>query len=75
MKTVFLTLITILLFSASSAMAGDVAAGKAKSALCAACHGATGNSVILCGQTWLDRKRCILPNRLKPSVMASVKTP
>ena len=25
-------------------MAGDVAAGKAKSALCAACHGATGVS-------------------------------
>ena len=45
MKSIFLTLITILLFSASPAMAADIEAGKAKSALCAACHGATGHSV------------------------------
>lgn len=30
------------LFSAQSVLAGDAAAGKAKSALCAACHGANG---------------------------------
>ncbi|NOQ93249.1 MAG: c-type cytochrome [Methylophaga sp.] len=30
------------LFSAQSVLAGDAAAGKAKAALCAACHGANG---------------------------------
>ena len=45
MKTFFFTLLTALLFASSSAMAGDAAAGKAKSAVCAACHGATGHSM------------------------------
>ncbi len=44
MKSFLFTIFTSLLF-ASSAMAGDVAAGKAKSAICAACHGATGISM------------------------------
>ncbi len=33
-----------LVLSASAGAAGDAAAGKAKSAVCAACHGADGNS-------------------------------
>ena len=45
MKSFLFALLTTLLFVSSSASAGDVAAGKAKSAICAACHGATGNSV------------------------------
>ena len=45
MKTFFFALLTTLLFASSSAMAGDAAAGKAKSAVCAACHGATGHSM------------------------------
>ena len=45
MKTFFFTLLTALLFASSSAMAGDAAAGKAKSAVCAACHGANGHSM------------------------------
>ena len=45
MKSVFFTLLTILLFASSSASAGDAAAGKAKSAVCASCHGATGVSM------------------------------
>ena len=44
MKAFFIAIFTSLLF-ASSAMAGDVAAGKAKSAICAACHGANGISM------------------------------
>ena len=44
MKTLFFALLTSLLF-ASSALAGDAAAGKALSARCSACHGATGISV------------------------------
>ena len=34
-----------LLLSASAGAAGDVAAGKAKSVVCGACHGPTGNSM------------------------------
>jgi cytochrome c553 len=45
MKLFFFALTATLLFASSSAMAGDVAAGKAKSAICASCHGATGHSV------------------------------
>lgn len=45
MKSFFFTLLTALLFASSSAMAGDAAAGKAKSAVCAACHGANGISM------------------------------
>ena len=33
-----------LLLSASAGAAGDAAAGKSKSAVCGACHGADGNS-------------------------------
>lgn len=44
MKSLFFALLTSLLF-ASSAVAGDAAAGKVLSARCSACHGATGISV------------------------------
>lgn len=39
-------LITMMLFGASGAAAADIDAGKAKAAVCAACHGANGISVI-----------------------------
>ena len=45
MKSVLFALITSLLFLSSSAIAADAAAGKAKSAICAACHGADGASL------------------------------
>ncbi len=45
MKSFLFAFFTALLVASSSAMAGDVAAGKAKSAVCAACHGATGVSM------------------------------
>ena len=44
MKALFFALLTSLLF-ASSAVAGDAAAGKVLSARCSACHGAAGISV------------------------------
>ena len=55
MKT-FLTLLTFLTFLPATALAQDAAAGKTKAAVCAACHGADGNSSIpqnptLAGQT------------------------
>lgn len=44
MKSFFFALITVLVFTSSPVVAGDAAAGKAKSALCASCHGPTGIS-------------------------------
>jgi cytochrome c553 len=48
---------TVLLLGAASAQAQDIEAGRAKAQVCAACHGADGNSVApnfpsLAGQTW-----------------------
>lgn len=45
-KLVTLGVVGAALTFASSAWAGDAAAGKAKSAVCAACHGAAGISAI-----------------------------
>jgi cytochrome c553 len=45
MKSLFFALLTVLLFASSSSMAADVAAGKTKSAICAACHGPAGVSM------------------------------
>ena len=49
--------ISCLLWAPSSGMAQDIAAGKAKAAVCAACHGEDGNAVLpiypnLAGQSW-----------------------
>jgi cytochrome c553 len=41
----FLVIITALFALPASVLAGDAAAGKAKSAVCAACHGPEGKSV------------------------------
>lgn len=43
-KTLTLIALAALSFNVSNATAGDAAAGKAKSASCAACHGADGIS-------------------------------
>ena len=45
MKSFFFACLTTLIFASTSALAGDAAAGKAKSALCASCHGPTGISM------------------------------
>lgn len=45
--TLYTALVTLVLSVASPAMAaGDAAAGKEKSAVCAGCHGEDGNSTI-----------------------------
>jgi cytochrome c553 len=44
MKSVMMSVLFALLMASSAALAGDVAAGKAKSATCAACHGPDGKS-------------------------------
>ncbi len=43
-KVIVSTMASLLLVTANISMAGDAAAGKAKSAPCAACHGAAGVS-------------------------------
>ncbi len=45
-KLMMTTLIAGSFFLAAGASAGDAAAGKAKSAVCAACHGAAGIAAI-----------------------------
>ena len=45
MKSFLFVLLTALMLASSSVMAGDAAAGKAKSAICAACHGVDGTSM------------------------------
>jgi cytochrome c553 len=45
MKPLLLALLISMLFASASALAGDAAAGKAKSVVCSACHGADGTSV------------------------------
>ena len=43
-KKLALITLALLVFNASPAISGDAAAGKVKSATCAACHGANGIS-------------------------------
>ena len=45
MKSFFFALSTVMIFASTSAIAGDAAAGKAKSAICASCHGPAGISM------------------------------
>ena len=46
MKNVLSTILTIVVLGATSmTMAGDIAAGKAKATICAACHGPNGISL------------------------------
>ncbi len=42
--TAFIAAVAVLLVASNSLAAGDAAAGKTKSATCAACHGPDGNS-------------------------------
>ena len=46
MKKVIVSLVLGLGMLANANAAGDVEAGKAKAATCAACHGATGHSAV-----------------------------
>ena len=45
MKSFLFTLVSVLFLASTPALAGDVEAGKAKSAICASCHGPTGISM------------------------------
>ena len=43
---IFLGLLGVLLLGSTAFAGGDVAAGEQKSAVCASCHGATGESIV-----------------------------
>ena len=45
MKSLLITLFSVLIFASTGVQAGDVQAGKIKSAMCASCHGVNGISM------------------------------
>ena len=65
MKSLFYALLISMLFASSSVMAADIAAGKAKSAVCSACHGATGTSVNPLWPNLAGQKEQYLANQIK----------
>ncbi len=60
---------------ASPAFAGDVAAGKAKSGTCAACHGVTGESMIPMYPNLAGQKEQYLAKQLKDFKSGARKDP
>lgn len=60
---------------ASPAFAGDVAAGKAKSATCSACHGATGVSAVPMYPNLAGQKEVYLTKQLKDFKSGARKDP
>lgn len=74
MKKLTLALAASVMF-ASPAFAGDVAAGQAKSATCAACHGATGISAIPMYPNLAGQKEIYLAKQLKDFKSGKRKDP
>jgi cytochrome c553 len=64
-KSVVASLSCALLLGASVATAGDAAAGKAKSAVCAGCHGANGVSAAPIYPNLAGQKEAYLVAQLK----------
>jgi cytochrome c553 len=64
-KVVIATLSSLLLVSANVSMAGDAAAGKAKSATCAGCHGAKGVSANPLWPNLAGQKEAYLVKQMK----------
>ncbi|MEW6983864.1 cytochrome c [Colwelliaceae bacterium 6471] len=60
---------------ASPVFAGDVAAGKAKSGVCAACHGAAGISAIPMYPNLAGQKEAYLAKQLKDFKSGARKDP
>jgi cytochrome c553 len=74
MKKITMALAATVLLS-SSAFAGDAAAGKAKAASCAACHGAEGISAIPMYPNLAGQKEVYLVKQLKAFKDGSRKDP
>ena len=64
-KFVAVTLACALMGLMGSAQAGDVAAGQAKSAVCAGCHGPDGNSMVPIYPNLAGQKEAYLIKQLK----------
>jgi len=60
---------------ASPVFAGDIAAGKAKTAMCAACHGAMGVSAVPMYPNLAGQKEAYLAKQLKDFKSGSRKDP
>lgn len=68
-------LMTALFLSTGSVMAADVAAGKAKSAICAACHGADGISISPIWPNLAGQKEAYLVKQIKAFKSGERKDP
>jgi cytochrome c553 len=77
MKRSLFTAVTALTLAAATnvAFAGDAAAGKAKSATCAGCHGATGHSAVPTYPNLAGQKEAYLVKQLKAFKDGSRKDP
>ena len=65
MKSFLFVLLTVLMVATSPAMAGDAAAGKAKSVVCAACHGPAGVSMNPLWPNLAGQKELYLAKQIK----------
>jgi len=74
MKLQILAALTLAL-SANVALAGDVAAGKAKSATCAGCHGAKGISAVPTYPNLAGQKEAYLAQQIKDYKSGARKNP
>jgi cytochrome c553 len=74
MKKITLAIATTLLLAAP-AFAGDAAAGKAKAAMCAACHGANGISIAPMYPNLAGQKEAYLVKQLKDFKAGTRKDP
>ena len=64
-KIITTTLLTSALALSANVMAGDAAAGKAKSSVCSACHGATGMSAVNAYPNLAGQNKAYLVSALK----------
>ncbi len=65
MKKTILAGIALFFVSSGAAFAGDVAAGQAKSALCAGCHGVDGNSLMFVNPKLAGQNQAYIVKQIK----------
>ncbi|MBU2883180.1 cytochrome c [Psychrosphaera sp. B3R10] len=75
MKSLVFGLVAIMSLSSTTVLAGDAAAGKTKSAVCAACHGANGISAIPMYPNLAGQKEQYLAKQLKDFKAGNRKDP
>lgn len=75
MNKIILAVATATVMMASPVFAGDIAAGKAKAVMCAACHGAAGISAIPSYPNLAGQKEAYLAKQLKDFMSGKRKDP